>query len=125
MKTDVGQTFVLDRRSHTADSLSDKLARAQGPAFLAHNNAKFNADNWHSIHAIYESSKLSDSAYVSNSYSLPVLTLKHSKIGKYGVGFRSVFHVRIICLRSGAIFIWHSTDHRLPSDCLWGYICHV
>ncbi|KAF5313831.1 hypothetical protein D9619_013016 [Psilocybe cf. subviscida] len=71
------QAFVLDHRNHSTDSLSDTLARAQGPAFLAHNNAKFNESNWRSIQAVYESSKGSDS----------------SKIGKYGVGFRSVFHI--------------------------------
>ncbi|KAF8970966.1 hypothetical protein BDZ97DRAFT_1914417 [Flammula alnicola] len=72
------QVFVLDRRTHSTTSLyHPKLASTQGPALLAYNDAKFNAYDWHALKFAYESSKADDS----------------SKIGKYGVGFRSVFHI--------------------------------
>ncbi|KIM37442.1 hypothetical protein M413DRAFT_30903 [Hebeloma cylindrosporum] len=72
------QTFVLDRRTHSLSNLYHAdLAMAQGPALLAFNNAIFQAPDWEALQSTYESSKLNDS----------------SKIGKYGVGFRSVFHI--------------------------------
>ncbi|KAF9476299.1 hypothetical protein BDN70DRAFT_863489 [Pholiota conissans] len=72
------QTFALDRRSHPSASLyHPNLAATQGPALLAFNDANFNEADWHALQFVYESSKADDS----------------SKIGKYGVGFRSVFHI--------------------------------
>ncbi|PPR03603.1 hypothetical protein CVT24_007592 [Panaeolus cyanescens] len=72
------QVFVLDRRTHDTEGLyHDKLIRAQGPALLAFNDAKFTDDDWEALQAMHESSKASDL----------------SKIGKFGLGFRSVFHL--------------------------------
>ncbi|KAF8178073.1 hypothetical protein BJ912DRAFT_1033332 [Pholiota molesta] len=72
------QSFVLDRRTHaTTELYHPDLASTQGPALLAFNDASFVADDWHALKFAYESSKADDS----------------SKIGKYGVGFRSLFHI--------------------------------
>ncbi|CAA7263802.1 unnamed protein product [Cyclocybe aegerita] len=72
------QIFVLDRRTHSSERLyHPKLADAQGPALLAFNDAVFKPEDWEALKNQYESSKVDDS----------------SKIGKYGVGFRSVFHI--------------------------------
>ncbi|KDR71813.1 hypothetical protein GALMADRAFT_253570 [Galerina marginata CBS 339.88] len=72
------QVFVLDRRAHPATSLyHSRLATTQGPALLAFNDAKFVESDWYALQNTYESSKVDDS----------------SKIGKYGVGFRSLFHI--------------------------------
>ncbi|KJA15458.1 hypothetical protein HYPSUDRAFT_172585 [Hypholoma sublateritium FD-334 SS-4] len=72
------QIFALDRRTHpSALLLHPNLASTQGPALLAYNDAKFNETDWSALQTTYESSKVDDS----------------SKIGKYGVGFRSVFHI--------------------------------
>ncbi|KAF9035263.1 hypothetical protein BJ165DRAFT_1511055 [Panaeolus papilionaceus] len=72
------QIFVLDRRRHDTEGLyHENLAAAQGPALLAFNDAYFEEEDWLALQNSYESSKTSDS----------------SKIGKFGVGFRSVFHL--------------------------------
>ncbi|KAJ3508077.1 hypothetical protein NLJ89_g5949 [Agrocybe chaxingu] len=72
------QIFVLDRRTHSSERLyHPKLSDAQGPALLAFNNAVFKPEDWEALKNQHESSKVDDS----------------SKIGKYGVGFRSVFHI--------------------------------
>ncbi|KAH8096582.1 hypothetical protein BXZ70DRAFT_323958 [Cristinia sonorae] len=72
------QVFLLDHRTHAADNiLSPKLAEAQGPALLAYNNAIFRSDDWEALQNINESSKRTDT----------------SKIGKYGIGFRSCYHI--------------------------------
>ncbi|KAF8888407.1 hypothetical protein CPB84DRAFT_1786293, partial [Gymnopilus junonius] len=60
------QILVNDRRTHPSE-----------PAFLAFNDAQFSQRDWDALQHAYESSKSDDS----------------TKIGKYGVGFRSVFHM--------------------------------
>ncbi|TFK35891.1 hypothetical protein BDQ12DRAFT_267709 [Crucibulum laeve] len=72
------QVFVLDHRQHGLSSLYDqRLQSTQGPAFLAYNNALFVDEDWRALQNIHRSSKKADT----------------SKIGKYGIGFRSCFHV--------------------------------
>ncbi|KAJ6602456.1 hypothetical protein DFH09DRAFT_968836 [Mycena vulgaris] len=72
------QVFLLDARTHNANSLVDaKLATTQGPSLLAYNDALFSDDDWDALQSIHRSSKKTDT----------------SKIGKYGIGFRSCYHV--------------------------------
>ncbi|KAA1478275.1 ATPase domain of HSP90 chaperone/DNA topoisomerase II/histidine kinase, partial [Dentipellis sp. KUC8613] len=72
------QVILLDWRSHLAQSLCNPiLADKQGPALLAYNNGILSDSDWKGIRKIYESSKSDQS----------------SKIGKYGQGFRSCYHV--------------------------------
>ncbi|KAI0784872.1 hypothetical protein C8Q75DRAFT_894291 [Abortiporus biennis] len=72
------QIFVLDHRTYPGSHLIDpRLVEAQGPSLLAYNNATFNEQDWIALQRINESSKREDT----------------SKIGKYGVGFRSCYHI--------------------------------
>ena len=49
----------------------------QGPALYAHNNAQFTKDDWKGIRMLCDSIKVKD----------PL------KVGRFGLGFKSVFHV--------------------------------
>ncbi|KAH8096577.1 hypothetical protein BXZ70DRAFT_991302 [Cristinia sonorae] len=72
------QIFLLDHRTHgTKHLLHDGLSDAQGPALLAYNNSTFSEDDWVALQRIHQSSKRADT----------------SKIGKYGIGFRSCYHI--------------------------------
>lgn len=72
------QVFVLDSRNHPTNSIfHSNLASTQGPALLAYNDALFTQDDWDALQSIHRSSKKTDT----------------SKIGKYGIGFRSSYHV--------------------------------
>ncbi|KAF9446296.1 hypothetical protein P691DRAFT_673937 [Macrolepiota fuliginosa MF-IS2] len=72
------QVFVLDRRSHDAKAIYHPyLAATQGPALLAFNDELIRDHDWEALRNIHRSSKTTDT----------------SKIGKYGVGFRSSYHV--------------------------------
>ncbi|KAF7320872.1 BTB domain-containing protein [Mycena chlorophos] len=72
------QVFVLDTRNHgTSTLLHGKLSDTQGPALLAYNDALFSEEDWDALQSIHRSSKKTDS----------------SKIGKYGIGFRSCYHI--------------------------------
>ncbi|KAL4245751.1 hypothetical protein ABKN59_001667 [Abortiporus biennis] len=72
------QVFVLDYRTYPGLRLIDpRLVEAQGPSLLAYNNATFEDEDWIALQRINESSKREDT----------------SKIGKYGVGFRSCYHI--------------------------------
>ncbi|KAI0071115.1 hypothetical protein K474DRAFT_669456 [Panus rudis PR-1116 ss-1] len=72
------QVFLLDHRTHRQRKLiHEQLGQAQGPALLAFNNALFNDEDWVALRSIHQSSKKTDT----------------SKIGKYGVGFRSCYHI--------------------------------
>ncbi|KZP24219.1 hypothetical protein FIBSPDRAFT_1042283 [Athelia psychrophila] len=90
------QTFVLDSRTHPNNSLyHPELAGTQGPALLACNDALFLDSDWEAVQRPHESSKVADT----------------NKIGKYGVGFRSCYHVtdnpQILSGSSVAIFDPH------------------
>ncbi|KZT35917.1 hypothetical protein SISSUDRAFT_1064126 [Sistotremastrum suecicum HHB10207 ss-3] len=72
------QTFILDLRTHEANCLIHPALRdCQGPALIAINDRPFLPKDWEAIKNMYTSSKLRDA----------------SKTGKYGIGFRSVYHV--------------------------------
>ncbi|KAK0502391.1 histidine kinase-like ATPase, partial [Armillaria luteobubalina] len=72
------QIFVLDSRKHSTRTLyHDKLAGTQGPSLLAYNDALFTQEDWEALQTIHRSSKKTD----------------NTKIGKYGIGFRSCYHI--------------------------------
>lgn len=72
------QDFILDTRSFPAESLVDPaLAYCQGPALLAINDGHFREKDWTALKHIHNSSKAAD----------------ETSTGKYGLGFRSCYHV--------------------------------
>ncbi|XP_065903891.1 sacsin-like [Dysidea avara] len=70
--------FFIDERSHGQyNLLHPSLAKFQGPALLAYNDAVFTDEDWTNIQKLKRSDKRSDPF----------------KVGKFGIGFNSVFHV--------------------------------
>lgn len=70
--------FLHDKHSHGTEKLhSDGLAQFQGPALYAYNNAMFTKNDWKGIRMLCNSIKEKD----------PL------KVGRFGLGFKSVFHV--------------------------------
>ena len=70
--------FYLDGRQHGTHSLvNPELARFQGPALLAYNDAKFEDSDWEGIQNLQQSGKVEDPF----------------KVGKFGIGFNSVYHI--------------------------------
>ncbi|KZV98960.1 hypothetical protein EXIGLDRAFT_762968 [Exidia glandulosa HHB12029] len=72
------QTFILDERTYNAESLLvPELRCSQGPALLAVNDSVFRPQDWEAIRTIHSSSKKDDA----------------TAAGKFGLGFRSSYHV--------------------------------
>ena len=70
--------FRLDRRQHlSSDLVNPALAPFQGPALYAWNNATFKEEDWEHYGKMEDSSKEKDAL----------------KVGRFGVGFLSVFHI--------------------------------
>jgi len=71
--------FLLDSREHDPIKtlFTPNFRDYQGPALYAWNNAVFRKDDWQSLGKINQSSKENDGL----------------KIGKFGLGFQSVFHL--------------------------------
>ena len=70
--------FLIDWRYHpTHDVMFDNFEKYQGPALYAWNDAVFKKNDWYSLGKISQSSKEKD-----------VL-----KVGRFGLGFQSVFHI--------------------------------
>ena len=70
--------FYLDHRQHGRSSLvHPDVARFQGPALLAYNDAQFRGEDWESIQNLQLSKK------AENPF----------KVGKFGIGFNSVYHI--------------------------------
>ncbi|KAG5650700.1 hypothetical protein H0H81_011320 [Sphagnurus paluster] len=76
LKNFLEQVFVLDHRSHAPvdDSESTMIP---GPALLAYNDSVFTERDFKSLFNLWDSSKTQDAG----------------KIGKFGMGFRSTFHI--------------------------------
>ncbi|XP_068722037.1 sacsin-like [Montipora capricornis] len=80
---DAGAThvkFLHDKNSYGTAKLFDdceELAENQGPALYAHNNALFTTEDWKGIRLVSDSIKVED----------PM------KVGRFGLGFKSVFHM--------------------------------
>lgn len=70
--------FYLDSRQHRAQALvHEGLARFQGPALLTYNDAQFKPEDWTGLRNFKLSGKKKDPF----------------KVGKFGIGFNSVYHV--------------------------------
>ena len=70
--------FYLDHRQHGQRTLvHPDIARFQGPALLAYNDAQFKEEDWEGIQNLQLSNK------AENSF----------KVGKFGIGFNSVYHI--------------------------------
>ena len=56
------QTFLLDHRQHSIQSVSDYpyLKQTQGPALLAHNDGLLQERDWTALREIHRSSKATD-----------------------------------------------------------------
>ncbi|XP_067020991.1 sacsin-like [Acropora muricata] len=80
---DAGATkvkFLHDKNSYGTAQLYDdceELSECQGPALYAHNNALFTVQDWKGIRLVCDSIKVED----------PM------KVGRFGLGFKSVFHM--------------------------------
>ena len=79
---DAGATevkFLFDKSSYGIERLHEpsKTKRYQGPALFAYNNAKFTSADWRGIRMLDDSVKVDD----------PM------KVGRFGLGFKSVFHL--------------------------------
>ena len=74
--------FLIDWRQHPTDDVMNEDFKAyQGPALYAWNSAVFRDNDWTSLGKINQSSKEED-----------VL-----KVGRFGLGFQSVFHITGMC----------------------------
>ena len=70
--------FFIDSREHGTTSLvHPDLAPFQGPALLAYNDAQFRDEDWEGIQNLQCSVKAEDPF----------------KVGKFGIGFNSVYHI--------------------------------
>jgi sacsin len=80
---DAGATkviFLIDRSTYGTDKEQlhhPGLAKYQGPALYVYNDAVFDEDDWKGIRMLHESIKEAD----------PM------KVGRFGLGFKSVFHM--------------------------------
>lgn len=70
--------FYLDNRQHGTQTLVHRdLEKFQGPALLAYNDANFKHEDWNGLQSFKQSVKKDDPF----------------KIGKFGIGFNSVYHI--------------------------------
>ena len=70
--------FYVDERQHGASNLPHPdLVRFQGPALVAANDAPFTEEDWEGIRMLQQSIKAEDPF----------------KVGRFGIGFNSVYHV--------------------------------
>ena len=70
--------FFIDNRKHgTMLLVHPDLAPFQGPALLAYNDAQFRDEDWKGIQNLQRSVKAKDPF----------------KVGKFGIGFNSVYHI--------------------------------
>ena len=75
--------FYIDYRQHDTSSLPNKkLMHYQGPALIAANDACFLKQDWEGIQSLQRSIKATDPF----------------KVGKFGIGFNSVYHVTGLCV---------------------------
>ena len=70
--------FFIDHRQYGTSSLPNKKLRDyQGPALISANDACFSEEDWVGIRKLQQSIKAKDPF----------------KVGKFGIGFNSVYHV--------------------------------
>ena len=72
--------FYVDSREHKdkrSNLLHRKLAEFQGPSLISFNDATFTKKDWRGIQSLQQSVKADDPF----------------KVGQFGIGFNSVYHV--------------------------------
>ncbi len=70
--------FYVDERQHSTSNLPHPdLAMFQGPALVAANDACFTEEDWKGIQSLQQSIKAEDPF----------------KVGRFGIGFNSVYHL--------------------------------
>ena len=103
---DAGATkvsFLLDSRQgfYGENSLVEPtLAQFQGSALYAQNNALFQENDWENLQRLMDSSKKND----------PL------KVGRFGIGFNSVYHITGKFLQGDIITISHRKTSVKVSD---------
>lgn len=73
-------SFLLDSRGSPYGKSSlynDKLAKFQGPALYSFNSARFEQEDWDGLQSLMDSNKKEE----------PL------KVGRFGIGFNSIYHV--------------------------------
>lgn len=74
--------FYIDNRQHrTSSCINERLAKHHGPALMAFNDAVFTDLDWEGIRRLHDSIKAEDPF----------------NVGKYGIGFNSVYHITGMC----------------------------
>ena len=92
--------FLIDWREHpTNDVMFSKFDQYQGPALYAWNNTVFKDNDWKSLGKINQSSKEED-----------VL-----KVGRFGLGFQSVFHITGMYVANVASFQMSLSQAKLTN----------
>ena len=80
--------FYIDTRQHPSTSLVTRnLAEYQGPALVVANDAIFSEKDWEGIERVQDSVKADDPF----------------NIGKYGIGFNSVYHITGMSVYRGSL----------------------
>ena len=96
-------SFLLDTRENGKSSLyhpeyrpepAPGLCDFQGPALYAHNDAKFTEDDWDNLMNLMRSNKKDD----------PL------KVGRFGIGFNSVYHITGMFQVLGGMFTLHNVS---------------
>ena len=78
-------SFLFNKQSYGITTLENpELSAFQNPALYCHNNAKFEEKDWEGIVSLMNSNKKKDPF----------------KIGRFGIGFNSVYHITGIVLNS-------------------------
>ena len=78
-------SFLFNEQSYGITTLENpELSAFQGPALYCHNDAKFEEKDWEGIVSLMNSNKKKDPF----------------KIGRFGIGFNSVYHITGIHLNS-------------------------
>ncbi len=91
--------FYVDERWHDTSCLPHPdLAKLQGPALVAANDACFTEENWEGIQKLQQSNKANDP----------------SKVGTFGIGFNSVYHI------TGILYIKSNKLRIKSTACLYG-----
>ena len=91
--------FFLDNRRHgTVSVIHPDLVQFQGPSLMCYNDAVFQEKDWQSIQDMQQSVKADDPF----------------KVGKFGIGFNSVYHITGIILCVFSIIAWLLPSYATP-----------
>ena len=92
---DAGATvvqFYVDSRQHgTMGLVKSELAAYQGPALISANDAMFSDQDWEGIQSLQQSIKADDPF----------------KVGRFGIGFNSVYHLTGENIRRICTYSWY------------------